>query len=606
MKYLLLITTILFLMANGSPRDSVVLTLPEVVITAERVPHHIRDLAASVSVVTGEQLRLSGARTATDALGMLPGVFIQRTGQFGRTDIDIRGVGDKGTQIAVLIDGRPEKMSLFGCTVTHTLPLNNVERIELVRGPLSVLYGSDALGGVVNIITRQASKPLDLNARLSYGSFQTVGARISVGTRWQQLHTLVSFAKDISQGHLPNSQYNGNDIALRAGYDFSPAFGLDFSGKYFTGVKHEPKRATDPDTFVATGWNQYDRGGVDLTFNLRYKINGIVKLYRNFGEHQFDPKDGWHSTDYTNGALLHLHHQFGFNNLIQGGIELKGLGGTRLISDTSKPSWSRTQFDIFIADEQTIGPLTATAGARFAHDNISGDAFAPKFGLVGKTPFGTALRLNVNKGFRFPPFNYTSIFPPKNPELLPEISWNYELGLNQQIASFLQLDIAGFILKGDNLIDIAPNPTPPPQVKFQNKGAFLFKGIEASLELNYQIFRLRTTATVNDFGVHTRARPGQKLNMALALNPGRFTGTVLLNAVSRYYAEDSSKSPIPSFQTVDLRVRYRLLNQLFISGAVENLFNKNYQAFASLPNNDAAGLYQMPGRSWTIGIDFGD
>ncbi len=601
MKYLLLITTTLFLVSNGLPRDSVVLTLPEVVITAERVPHHIRDLAASVSVVTGEELRSSGARSATDALALLPGVFIQRTGQFGRTDIDIRGVGDKGTQIAVLIDGRPEKMSLFGCTVTHTLPLNNVERIELVRGPLSVLYGSDALGGVVNIITRKATKPLDLNARLSYGSFQTVGARISAGTRWQQLHTLVSFAKDISQGHLPNSQYNGNDIALRAGYDLSPALGLDFSGKYFTGVKHEPKRATDPDTFDASGWNQYDRGGVDLTFKLRHKINGMFKLYRNFGEHLFDPSDGWHSTDYTNGALLHLHHQFGFKNLIQGGIELKRLGGTQL-SDTSKPSWSRSQFDIFIADEQTIGPLIATAGARFARDNISGNAFAPKFGLVGKTPFGTALRLNVNKGFRFPPFNYTSIFPPKNPELLPEISWNYELGLNQRIASFLQLDIAGFILKGDNLIETAPNPTPPPPVKFQNKGAFQFRGIEASLELNYRIFSLRTTATVNDFGVHTRARPGQKLNVALALNPGRFTGTVLLNAVSRYYAEDSSKTPIPSFHTVDLRIRYQLLNQLSISGAVENLLDRKYQAFASLPGS-AAGLYQMPGRSWTIGID---
>lgn len=605
MKQLFMFISLSFGVLNAVPSDSIVLTLPEVVITAERVPHHIRDIAASVSVVTGAELRSSGARTATDALAMLPGVFIQRTGQFGRTDIDIRGVGGQGTQIAVLIDGRPEKMSLFGCTVTHTLPLNNVERIEMVRGPLSALYGSDALGGVVNIITRKATKPLELNARLSYGSFQTVGARLSAGTRWQQLNALVSFAKDISQGHLPNSQYNGNDLTLRAGYDLAPAFGLNFSGKYFTGVKHEPKRTTDPDTLVATGWNQYDRGGVDLTLNLRHQINGMVKIYRNFGEHKFDPKDGWHSTDYTNGALLHLHHQFGFNNLLQGGVEVKTLGGTWIKSDTNKPSWSRTQFDIFIADEQTIGPLIATAGARFARDNISGNAFAPKFGLVGKTPFGTALRINVNKGFRFPPFNYTSIFPPKNPDLLPEISWNYELGLNQQIASFGKLDIAGFILKGDNLIEIADNPAPPPPVKFQNKGAFQFKGVEAALELNYRIFSLRTTATINDFGVHTKARPGQKLNVALTLNPGRFSGTLLLNAVSRYYAEDSSKSPIPSYQTIDLRIRYRLLNQLNIFATVENILNRNYQTFASLPGN-AAGLYQMPGRSWTIGIDIND
>jgi len=604
MKFTLITINLIFGTLNAAPSDSVVLTLPEVVITAERVPHHIRDLAASVSVVTGEQLRSSGARTATDALSMLPGVFVQRTGQFGRTDIDIRGVGDKGTQIAVLIDGRPEKMSLFGCTVTHTLPLNNVERIELVRGPLSALYGSDALGGVINIITRKATKPLDLNAQLAYGSFKTFQSRLSAGTRWQNGHTLISFAKDISEGHLPNSQYNGNDIALRAGYNFSPAFDLDFSGKYFTGVKHEPKKATDPDTLIATGWNQYSRGGLDLTLGLRQKINGIFKLYRNFGEHQFDPKDGWHSTDYTNGALCHLHHRFAFNNLVQGGVEFKNLGGTWIKSDTSKPSWSRNQFDLFLADEQTIGPFIATLGARFARDNISGNAFAPKFGCVGKTPFGTALRLNVNKGFRFPPFNYTSIFPPKNAELLPEITWNYELGLSQEIAPILKLDIAGFILKGDNLIERAPNPTPPPYYKFQNKGSFLFKGIETALELNYRFITLSGTATVNDFGVHTRARPGQKLNFALSLHPGRFSGTINFNAVSRYYAADSSKDPIPSYQTVDLRLRYRLLNQLHISAAVENIFNRNYQAFASLPGESSTGLYQMPGRAWTIGIDF--
>lgn len=590
---------------SALPGDSTVSTLPEVVVTAERVPHYIRDIAAAVNVITGEELRTSGARTATDALSFFPGVFVQRTGQFGRTDIDIRGVGDKGTQIAVLIDGRPEKMAIFGCTVTHTLPLNNVERIELVRGPLSTLYGSDALGGVVNIITRRATKPLDFSGRLSYGSFQTVEARLNAGTKWHNGHTIVSLAKDISQGHLPNSQYNGNDIALRAGYELSPALKLDLSGKYFTGVKHEPKRVTDPETLVAEGWNQYNRGGLDLTLELKRGIAGIVKLYRNFGEHQFDPKDGWHSTDYTNGALLHLHKRFEFGNLLQGGIEGKVLGGTWIKSDTEKPSYSRSQFDIFLADEQNIGPVIATAGVRFARDKISGSAFTPKFGLVGKLPTGTTIRGNVNKGFRFPPFNYTSVFPPKNPELKPEISWNYEIGLNQEVTSLLKLDLSGFILRGENLIEIASNPNPPPPVKFQNKDSFLFKGVEAMFEFHYQFISLRGGATVNDFGVHTKARPGVKLNAGVSVHQRRFSGTLLFNAVRRYYAEDSSKNPIPSFQTIDINTRLQLIKQLHLTAMVENLFDLNYQAFASLPGS-AAGLYQMPGRSWRIGIDYGN
>ncbi|OYD17402.1 hypothetical protein CH330_00220, partial [candidate division WOR-3 bacterium JGI_Cruoil_03_51_56] len=166
MKFLLLLMLVFASTgATGSQPDSSVMVLDEIVVTAERVRHPIRDIAASVSLVTAKDIGRTNARTATDELSSLPGVFIQKTGQFGRTDLDIRGIGDRGTKILVLVDGRPEKMSLFGCTVTHTLPVNNIERIEVVRGPLSVLYGSDAMSGVVNIVTRRAKEPLEVSAR---------------------------------------------------------------------------------------------------------------------------------------------------------------------------------------------------------------------------------------------------------------------------------------------------------------------------------------------------------------------------------------------------------------------------------------------------------
>jgi len=92
---------------------------------------------------------------ALGALTHLPGIFSHRTGDFGRRDVEIRGIGQRGVRLAVLVDGRPEKMGIFNCSVTHSFPLDNVERIEVVRGPSSVLFGPDAMGGVVNIITRR-------------------------------------------------------------------------------------------------------------------------------------------------------------------------------------------------------------------------------------------------------------------------------------------------------------------------------------------------------------------------------------------------------------------------------------------------------------------
>lgn len=580
-----------------------VYTLDEVIVTAERVRHPVRDVAASVSVLAGEEIRRSSARTATDALAGLPGVFLQRTGQFGRTDIDVRGVGDRGCRIAVLVDGRPEKMSLFGCTVTHTLPLNNVERIELVRGPLSVLYGSDAMAGVLNIVTRRATRPVDVSGRVEYGSFNTIHSRVAAGTSQGSFDVLASADKAVSDGHLDNSRYNGNDLSLRAGFDPSPAVGFDFTGKYFTGVKHEPKRATDPETLVATGWNQYDRGGVDLTANLATAlVNGFLKLYRTFGEHQFDPTDGWHSTDNTDGALLHLHRRFAFDNLVQLGVDLKNHAGrwqAKLPPPLDTGSAERTEAAVFLQSEQAAGPARLNAGIRLSHDAVSGSVLCPKAGIVFHATPRAALRASINKGFRSPPFNYTHIFPPRNESLAPEITWNYETGLNWEPVSGVGIDIAGFILDGTNLIELGPGMPK----RYQNLGSFRFKGIEFGLTGRMKALRGRLAGTLIDHGVHTRARPGAKLDASVGLDAGRFTADIAAHAVGRYYAADSAQSPIPSYTTLDCRAGFRLRPGLDVFAGLENALDARYNAFADLPGT-AAGLFEQPGRSFTVGLDF--
>jgi vitamin B12 transporter len=595
-----LFPVLLLLAALGS---SSVLTVDEVVVTAERVRHPVRDVAASVSVVTAADLDRTLARTATSALAYLPGVFVQKTGPFGRTDIDIRGVGDRGCRVLVLVDGRPEKMPIYGCTVTHTLPLNNVERIEVVRGPLSVLHGSDAMAGVVNIVTRRAEKPLELGARLDYGSFSTVHGTVTAGMRQGGLHALVSADKAMSQGHLPNSQYNGNDVSLRAGYDFSSAFQLDFTGKYFTGVKHEPKRSTDPDTLVATGWNQYGRGGLDLTGTLGSEtFGGFAKVFRTFGEHVFDPTDGWHSTDFTNGVTLHGHRRFSFGNLVQAGLEGSQLSGTWIKSDTNKPTWTRMQAGVFVQDEQKLGPVTANAGLRLQYDGIGGPAICPKVGVVGRIPTGTTVRASVNRGFRYAPFNYTSVFPPKNESLKPEVSWNYEVGANQQIVTGLDADVAAFMLKGEDLIETAYVPGRVPPVQFKNKGSFTFKGVEAGLQLRTGSWRGNVSYTLTDFGANTRARAGSKLNLSAGASMKNLDLDATFQHVANYHAADSSKSTIPAYYTLDFRAGYQLLSWLGLFASVENLLDRQYDTFADLPGAQA-GLYRMPGRAFSAGFN---
>ena len=118
----------------------------EVTVTATMSPQEVKDSSSSLCVVGTADIEMSSSQNALDILKDFSGIFVNRTGDYGRADVDIRGLGSNCRQIAVLVDGKPEKMGLFGCAVSHAFPLDNVERIEMMKGPASVLYGVKPLG----------------------------------------------------------------------------------------------------------------------------------------------------------------------------------------------------------------------------------------------------------------------------------------------------------------------------------------------------------------------------------------------------------------------------------------------------------------------------
>lgn len=417
---------------------------------------------------------------------------------------------------------------------------------------------------------------------------------------------LASFDKSVSDGHLPNSQYNGTDAAVRADLRFSSALGLEFAGKYFTGVKHEPKKATDPDSLVAGSWNRYDRGGLDLTLSLDADlVSGFVKLFRTFGEHEFDTSDGWRSRDHTDGLLLHLHRRLPGGNLAQFGIDLKRYWGTwqaRLPVPLDTGAASRLEGAVFVQDEQQLGPVTVNAGARLHLDQNVGFVGVPKVGLVLRRPLDGSLRASVNRGFRTPPFSNTTFLPPHSAELEPEYSWHWEVGWRQSLLRRLSLDIAAYVLRGENLIETAPNPTPPPPVRFVNSGVFLFRGAEAALDCRFGAFRTRAAYTLLDPGVHTRGRPGSKLDIGAGVAWRIIDLDLSVAHVGSYFAADSSQQPISDFVTLDARIACSPSEWFTLSAAADNIFDADYATFADLPGS-GAGLYEMPGRSFTVGLE---
>jgi len=571
--------------------------MDQIVVTATRMERAVKDLSATVSVVTSDDIEASNVNSCTDILGTLPGVFVQKTGAFGRADVEIRGLGGRGRKVMVLVDGRPVKMGLFGCTITHSLPLDNVERIEVVRGPLSVLYGSDALGGVINIITKKPTKPVQVDYTLSYGSFDTYVQRLRAGGSRGRLSLYATADKRKSRGHLPSSSYDGSDYTLRMGYKLAEGLDAALSCKYFKGHKEEPLRANEIDTLNA--WNDYERGALDLSLSGRFKgWELMAKVYKNLGEHEFS--DGWHSRDFTDGAIVHGSGRPFSGNTLTAGFEFRRQGGKSF--NWPKGKWDKSEYAIFLHDEQVLfDKAIFTLGGRYNYDDASGGSFCPQVGLVVHIKEGASIRASINKGFRSPQINELYMFPPHNEDLKPEEVWNYEVGLSGRIED-VEAELVGYRMKGENMIQLEKNPNPPPKFKFQNTGSFDFKGIELNVRARMAEGLLGTFSyTYLDPGDMTKGRPGDKLDMSLKYSRRKLSLSVKGQYVWDYFAADGRKEKIPDYFVADAKLSYELLPGFLGFLAVDNIFDADYKVYADLPGGKA-GLYKMPGRAVTVGL----
>lgn len=567
--------------------------LGKIVVTSSRTTEAIKDLPYSVSVITKDEVEASLANSATDILNVLPGVFVHKTGDFGRADVVIRGHGSRGRRVMVLVDGKPEKMGLFACTITHSLPLDNVEKIEVVRGPASVLYGSDALGGVINIITKKPTQKLEGDGTVSYGSFDSQVYRLRQGQNLEKFDYYFTVDKRESRGHLPNSDYDHRNFTLRLGADLTQDLEAVFTSRYFDGFKREPRPAP-----VDT-WNDYERGAFDLTFNGKWDIlDSMFKVYRNFGEHRFE--DGWHSKDYTNGVMLQANLSPFEGNTFSWGAEFRQQGGKVLGgSGVIRGKYEKDEYAFFLHDKQKFfdEKLILNAGIRYNDDELAGDIICPSGGLVFHLTDATTLRTSVTKGFRAPALNELRFSLRANPDLKPEKTWNYEAGFNQKLTDEASLDFTYFVMKAKDFIRVSAG-------KFRNIDELEFRGIETSLE--YQIFKelsSRLSYTYLDSGRFTQGRPENEIDLSLIYKKDRFGFSLTGQYVDNYFAADNKRQAIPNFFVVNTKMSYDISKSFEAYLGINNLFNVEHKIYADLPGAEG-GVYTQPERNFTFGLTY--
>lgn len=328
----------------------------EVVVTASRRESDVLDVPSGVTVVTGGQIRESGATNIVEVVQRQPGFFAQ--GQVkGAYDqvVDIRGYNNgagNGQRALVLVDGRKTNSVVGTFTDWATIPLDNIERIEIVRGPASALYGDGALAGVVNIITKKGRKEFVGTAGVAGGTWSTYRAFTNAAGGSGDLTYDVFAALEGTGGWRDHSKFAANDLTGRF------EFPLNASLRAVVKVGHHTDRRQQPGTLSAAQIDSLGRDGADAT---RIGDTDVQEDYVDLGLVQ--KLDEWGE------ASLFLNHSTRAHNLFS-----RQFGGV-LADDQSQITM--VQLKHVIAPAPLSGKATFTTGVDLSYETAAGESGAP-------------------------------------------------------------------------------------------------------------------------------------------------------------------------------------------------------------------------------------
>lgn len=583
--------------------------LDDIVVTGTMPKVNLRNVPMSISVVSGNKIT---QRLQPSLLPLLaeevPGLFISQRGVMGygvaagaAGGMSIRGIGGSPTSgVLVLIDGHPQYMGLMGHPLADSYQSMMTERVEVVRGPASVLYGSNAMGGVINIITRkQESDGSHKSAQFSYGSYNTLSAELSGGFRKSQFYTNGSLSYNHSDGHRENMDFEQFNGYIKAGYDFTDNWNSFIDVNLSKSLSSNPGAVTSP---IIDNDADILRGVASASLENNYdNTSGAVKLFYNFGTHNindgyndyssFIPDYRFRSNDQMFGASAYQSFSFFEGNKTTAGIDLQRFGGEAITKFLNEPARDSTQVDIHLNNvavylnvQQTVMDerLTFNAGIRLDHHELNGSEWVPQLGLSFTPTSYTSIKGILSKGFRNPTIRELYMFPPRNADLKAERLMNYEISLLQMLPEIgISLGINLFYIKGDNIIQTQIVEGRPLNV---NSGEVENRGFE--LTANYNISEelgLSANYSLLDMTYKIIGAPEHKFYVNANYNIGNWEISSGVQYLGNLY---TAVRPEPVTENVWLwnaRVNYKALEWLNIFVRGENLLGQEYEINAGYP-----------------------
>ncbi|MCR5432931.1 MAG: TonB-dependent receptor [Bacteroidaceae bacterium] len=587
-----------FLMGEEFPKDS---TMAQIVVTGTRNETAASSLPVSLTVVNHEKLqensRLSILPTLTE---QVPGLFSTSRGVLGygvstgaAGNIKIRGVGS-GAQLLVLVDGQPQYAGLMGHPIPDAYQTMMAERVEVLRGPASLYYGSNAMAGVVNIVTRQMKQDgQKTDIQLGGGSYGTLQGEAVNRARIGRFSSIVGISYQRTDGHRANSNFEQEAGFVKLGYDLSENWQLtaDANLTHFNASNPGPANAPliDNDSKITRGLASFS------VLNNYGKTNGSLRGYYDWGRHNIDDGYGIGGTprayhylhnDHIAGITWYQSASFFEGNRVTVGLDWQHFGGEawNRFNDGVTPSatladTTQNEVGAYVDFRQEICSwFSFDAGVRLDWHSQAGTELVPQGGVTFHPSSSSDLKAIVSKGFRNPIIREMYMFPPHNPNLEPERMTNYELSYAQRFQRG-HLGANLFLIKGDNLINTVMQATGRPLNV--NTGSFTNHGFELSgdyqltshwgLNANYSYLHMKKAI---------EGAPEGKFYLGANYTCGRFALVMGLQHISGLHISATEKE---DFTLLNATASYRILPELAVYVKGDNLLAERYQTYAGFP-----------------------
>jgi vitamin B12 transporter len=601
-------------------QDDTIRSLQEVTIVGSRLMSTPTGLAQNVTVIDAKQIQELNPSRVEDILSQVGGVYVDSAGKTGGFSSLYMRAGEN-SHLLVMIDG----VKVNDSTTTRgsaydlsSIDVNQIERIEILRGPGSAIYGGEALAGVINIITRRRSGTGvqgSVYGGLGQENYSRAGGAVSMGDdalRGQLSLGTVRDGKSTDDAYLrlntfsgslrfaPVNQFDGEVFAHHTERK-SGAFPDDSGGPRLAVNREKTIRDANDTTYgVHLGWGELQslriQGQASVYERKERADNAAIDAGVRFPVPQFTSDSDFkrtslqltaaHNWSATTSMVVGVERQNENGDLTSAGIF--GFGGN---PDVLTFSLDRSTDSIFAESRVEILPaVEVQVGLR--HDKVEGlsGQTTPHLGLVWALAGATTLKASYSEGFK-PPSFFALGFPiGANPNLKPEQSKNTELTLVQRLGSDgSTAQISVYQIDYKNLVDFDANT-----FTNVNRGKIVVKGIEPALNLRLgSKVRAQVTATLLDIREQDglpplRNRPERRLTAFLVYDTSdRSALNAALNHTGRFLDRSNPTGDIemPGFTTVDVGYTVRIAKVLF-KLSVDNVFNKHYEQFVGFPAQD--------------------